>query len=81
MLKFRETCLAPIESFYDTLNDEPMQEKDYERAQHIWSHFSIHTLQEYHGHYLKSDALLLAEGMENFRHTIYSEHGLIVCIS
>jgi len=47
-----------------------MQEKDYERAQQIWSHFSIHTLQEYHGHYLKSGALLLAEGMENFKNNL-----------
>jgi len=74
--KFQETCLPPIESFYDTLNDEPLQPKDYERAKEIWSHFGIRTLQEYHDHYLKSDVLLLADVMENFRHTIYSEHGL-----
>ena len=72
--KYEETSQPSIESFYDTLNDEPLQEKDYERAQEIWSHFGIRTLQQYHDHYLKSDVLLLADVMENFRNTIYSEH-------
>ena len=74
--KFEETSLPSIESFYDTLNDEPLQEKDYERAREIWSHFGIRTMQQYHDHYLKSDVLLLTDVMENFRNTIYSEHGL-----
>ena len=59
------------------MNDEPLQEKDYERAQEIWSHFDIRTLQQYHDPNLKSDVLLLADVTENFRKkTIYSEHGL-----
>jgi len=37
--KFAETKLPPIEAFYNTLNDEPLAEKDYARAQAIWSHF------------------------------------------
>ena len=33
-------------------------------------------LQQYHNHYLKSDVLFLANVMEDFRNTIYSQHGL-----
>jgi len=47
------------------------KKKDYERAQEIWSHFDIGALQQYHDHYLKSDVLLIADVMENFRSTIY----------
>jgi len=65
-----------MESFYDTLNDEPLQEKNSQRAQEIWSHFNTRTLQQYHDHYLKSDVLWLADVMKNFRNIIYSEHGL-----
>jgi len=74
--KFQETCLPPIESFYDTLNDEPLSEKDYERAKEIWSHFNINTMQQYHDHCLQSDVLFIADVRENFCHTIFSEHGL-----
>ena len=74
--KFQETSLPLIEWFYDKLNDEPLSEKDYERAKEIWSHFIINTMQKYHDHYLKSDVLFLADVMENFRNTVYSEHHL-----
>jgi len=74
--KFQEMCLPPIESFYDKLNNEPSEQKDYECAKEIWLHFGIQTLQQYHDHYLKSDVLLLADVMKNFRSTIYRQHGL-----
>jgi len=38
--KFTETKLPPIEAFHNTLNDEPLAEKDHERAQEIWSHLT-----------------------------------------
>ena len=74
--KFDERQLPPIEAFYDRLNDEPLDTKDYERAQKIWTHFNMQTLRDYHDHYLLSDVLLLADVMENFRNTIMDEHQL-----
>jgi len=46
--KFAETKLPPIEAFYNMLNDEPLAEKAYGRAQEIWSHFDMKTMQDYH---------------------------------
>ena len=74
--KFLETQLPLIENFHDTLNDEDLSEKDYERAKQIWDHFGIKTFQGYHDHYLLSDVLLLGDVFENFRNSIYYELGL-----
>ena len=74
--KFDDTQLPPIEAFHNTLNDEPLDVKDYERAQVTWTRFGIQTLRDYHDHYLKSDVLLLADVTENFRNTIMKEHNL-----
>jgi len=74
--KFAETELPPIDAFYDTLNDEPLDPKDYTRAQQTWHHFGIRSMQQYHDHYLLSDTLLLADVFENFRNDTLNEHCL-----
>jgi len=74
--KFKETKLPPIDAFYDSLNDQALDPKDYERAQETWSHFKMHTLKEYHDHYLLLDTLLLADIFENFRNSIMEGHQL-----
>ena len=74
--KFKETKLPPIEAFYDTLDDQALDPKDYERAQETWSHFGIRTLKEYHDHYLCLDTLLLADVFENLRNSIIEGHQL-----
>jgi len=74
--KFDERQLPPIEAFYGRLNDEPLDNKYYERAQKTWTHFNMQTLRVYHDHYLLSDVLLPADVMENFRNTIMDEHQL-----
>jgi len=74
--KFSETCLPPIESFYDTLRDQPLAQEDYERAQHTWSQFHMRTMQDYHDHYLLTDVLLLADVFENFRQSVMRVHKL-----
>ena len=74
--KFEETQLPPIKDFYDTLNEEALPQKDYERAKIIWADFNMKTLQDYHDHYLLCDVLLLADVFQNFRQTIYDEHHL-----
>jgi len=74
--KFDETRLPPIEDFYNTLNDEPLSEEDYQRARQIWDFYSIRNLREFHDHYLKSDVLLLADVFQNFRKTVFQNHNL-----
>ena len=49
--KFDERQLPPIEAFYGRLNDEPLDNKDYERAQKTWTHFNMQTLRDYHDHW------------------------------
>ena len=65
--KFMETQLPPIACFFNTLNNEPITEMEYEHAQKVWNAFRITNLGEYHDLYLKTDALLLADVFENFR--------------
>ena len=74
--KFDETKLPSIESFYNTLNDEPLSVEDYQRAQTTWTFFNIQNLQQYHDHYLMSDVLLLADVFEHFRQDVLQKHGL-----
>jgi len=65
--KFDETKLPPIESFYDQLNDEPLENADYERAQKTWTHFVMQTLKYYHNHYLLSDAMSYSHPVGKFQ--------------
>jgi len=74
--KFNVTELQPIDAFYDSLNDQALDPKDYKRAQETWSHFKIHTLKEYHDHYLRLNTLLLANIFENFLNSIIEGHQL-----
>ncbi len=61
------TKLPDISSFYDDLNDQPISEKDYERAQVIWKKMKLKTFSDYHDLYLKSDVVILACVSEHFR--------------
>jgi len=74
--KFDETKLPSIESFYNTLNDEPLSVEDYECAQNIWTYFKIKNLHQYHDHYLLSGVLLLADVFKHFRQDVLQKHGL-----
>jgi len=42
--KFAETQLPPIEYFNNALNDEPLSNEDYERAQEIWKFSGIQNM-------------------------------------
>jgi len=35
--KFDETSLPPIEAFYNSLNEEPLSARDYQRARDVWN--------------------------------------------
>jgi len=50
--------------------------EDYLRAQDTWDCFGCETLNDYHDHYLLTDALLLSDVFDNFRKTVLKTHGL-----
>jgi len=74
--KFNDTTLPPKSAFYNRLTDEDISDDEYERAQKIWSHFSMTSLRQYHDFYLTLDVLLLADVFEKFRRTMLKSHGL-----
>ena len=74
--KFGENQLPPIEAFHNTVDDHALSPEDYNRAQQIWAHYNMKTLQNYHDDYLLSDVLLLADVFQNVRNTIYEQHHL-----
>jgi hypothetical protein len=67
--RFWETTLPPIEVFYNQLMDEGINEAEYQHALKVWEMFSCQNLSDYHDLYLKTDVLLLADVIENFRKT------------
>ena len=64
---FKEESFPDKESFYSELNNEHITDKDYEHAQKLWDMFKMKNVSEYHGLYVQSDTLLLADVFENFR--------------
>ena len=74
--KFEETQLPLIESFHDDLKDEPLDQKDYEREQRVWTRYGMKTMKDYHDYYLLMDILLLADVFENFRRSVMERHKL-----
>ena len=55
------------EEFYSNLNMEHTTYADYTHGKRACKDFEIKNLGEYHDLYLKSDTLLLADVLENFR--------------
>ncbi len=74
--KLSATSLPPKEAFYSQLNDSHISDEDYEHAQKVWSAFNCKTMRDYHDLYLKTDVLLLADVMTEFRKTCKKAYGL-----
>ena len=74
--KLSKTSLPPKEAFYSQLNDSHISNEDYEHAQNVWKTFNCKTMKDYHDLYLKTDVLLLADVMTEFRKTCKKAYGL-----
>ena len=64
--KFNKTT-SEKEEFHSNLNMEDITDANYMYGETVCKDFEIKNLREYHMTYLKSDALLLADVLENFR--------------
>ena len=65
--KLNATCLPPKDAFYSQLSGSGISDEDYTHAQKVWKAFNCETVKDYHDLYLKTDVLLLADIMTEFR--------------
>ena len=65
--KLNETSLPEKEDFYSHLKMEDITDANYAHTKKVCKDFEIKNLREYHGVYVQSDTLLLADVFENFR--------------
>ena len=63
--------LPTQEEFYNKLNDCHISDKEYERAKNVYNLAECKTFKNYLDLYLKTDVILLADVMENFRNVTY----------
>ena len=65
--KINETTLPEKENFYSQLNMEDITDADYAHRKRVCIDSEIENLGKYHGLYVQSDTLLVADVFENFR--------------
>ena len=65
--KFKKQSLPKKTSFFSRLKQEKISDEDFEHAQRVWKEFELKNMGDYHDLYLKTDVLLLADVLENFR--------------
>lgn len=70
------TSLPPKKDFYDSLNNQDISNKDYERAQNLWDQFNCKTIKDFMEIYEILDTVLLASVFEKFRNTTYQHFTL-----
>ncbi|MFM7987057.1 MAG: hypothetical protein ACKPKO_47875, partial [Candidatus Fonsibacter sp.] len=68
--------LPPKTSFYSSLKQKTISEKEYERAKSVYDSLNCQSFKDYHLAYLKTDVLLLADVFEKFRATCYDYYNL-----
>ncbi len=74
--KLSSTSLPPKDAFYSQLTDSHISDSDYAHAKNVWRTFGCKTMRDYHDLYLKTDVLLLADVMTEFRKTCKKAYGL-----
>ena len=74
--KLSATSLPPKDAFYSQLNKSGISDEDYTHAQKVWRAFNCKTMKDYHDLYLKTDVLLLADIMTEFRRVCKEVYGL-----
>ena len=65
--KFNEKIIPSKESFYSNLTLENITEVDYIHVNNVFKTLELNNLGDYHDLYVRSDTLLLADVLENFR--------------
>ena len=74
--RFNETSLPSKESFYSSLNMEDIDDIDHRHGNNVVNKFKLDNLGDYHGLYVQSDTLLLADVFENFRDMCLKQYEL-----
>ena len=74
--KLNVNKLPPKSKFYSRLNDSNITDEEYKHAENVWKEFNCKTMRDYHDLYLKTDVLLLADVMENYRNTCIDNYKL-----
>ena len=77
--KFSEDKLPDKCEFFNSLKDECISEKDYQRANNVWNAFKMKAMGDYRDLYLKTDVLLLTEVFKTFIETCLNYYGLDPC--
>ena len=65
--KFKKQSLPKKTSFFSRLKQAKISDEDFDHAQKVWEEFQLKNMGEFHDLYLKTDVLLLADVLENFR--------------
>ena len=65
--RFNKASLPDKKAFYSELYLEDITNEDYPHTQKIFEELKLKNLGDYHGLYVQSDTLLLADVFENFR--------------
>ena len=74
--KLSVTKLPRRRKFYSRLTDSNITYEEHEHARNVWEEFNCKTMRDYHDLYLKTDVLLLADVMENYRNVCIKNYGL-----
>ena len=67
-----QSCQLPPKDFFE----KNVEESDYQHAQKVWATFNMDKFQDYMELYLKTDILLLADVLANYKRVTLENYGL-----